>query len=72
MILEDQHKQACDEITEKKVHLTTVRPTSAKVKQDSHKIKLLENQLDKCLVKYNALQAGNKTLRQHIDVMRKE
>ena len=37
-----------------------------------HKIKLYENQLDKCLVKYNALQAGNKILRQHIDVMRKE
>ena len=64
MILEDQYKQACDEIEDKKKHLTTVRPTSAKVKQDLHKIKLYENQLDKCLVKYNALQAGNKILRQ--------
>jgi hypothetical protein len=33
---------------------------------------VLENQLDKCLVKYNNLQAENKQLREKIDVMRKE
>ena len=63
MILEDQYKQALNEIKEKKSHLSEVRPTSAKMKQDTNKIKLNENQLDKSLVKYNRLQAGNKTLR---------
>jgi hypothetical protein len=72
MILEDQYKQALNEIEEKKAHLSQVRPTSAKMKQDGNKVKLLENQLDKCLVKYNNLQAENRTLRQQIDVMRKE
>lgn len=33
---------------------------------------MFENQLDKCLVKFNNLQADNKTLRSQIDVMRKE
>jgi hypothetical protein len=42
------------------------------MKGDMHKVKLFENQLDKGLVKYNNLQAENKTLRQQIDVMRKE
>jgi len=72
MILEDQYKQALNEIQEKKAHLSEVRPSSGKMKQDNHKVKLHENQLDKCLVKFNNLQAENKTLRQQIDVMRKE
>lgn len=72
MILEDQYKQALNEIAEKKAHLSEVRPTSAQVKKDNHNVKLLENQLDKCLVKYNNLQAENRTLRKQIDVMRKE
>mmetsp|Transcript_16167 Transcript_16167/g.27354 ORF Transcript_16167/g.27354 Transcript_16167/m.27354 type:complete len:205 (+) Transcript_16167:19-633(+) len=72
MILEDQYKQACDELNEKQAQLKEVRPPTAKVKKDTHAIKTLENQLDKHLVKYNQLQADNKNLRQQIDVMRKE
>jgi hypothetical protein len=49
-----------------------VRPPTAKVIKDTHLIKTLENQLDKHLVKYNNLQSENKTLRNQIDVMRKE
>jgi len=40
--------------------------------KDSQKIKVFENQLEKALTKYNDLQAGNKKLRDEIDVMRKE
>lgn len=49
-----------------------MRPATAKVVKSNHKIKTLENQLDKHLVQYNNLQSENKTLRQQIDVMRKE
>jgi len=72
MILEDQFRQAQKELNEKKDHLKIVRPATAKVRADTHKIKTMENQLDKGLVKYNRLQAENKTLRDQIDVMRKE
>lgn len=72
MILEDQHKQACDQLAEKQSQLKIVRPPTAKVIKDTHLIKTMENQLDKQLVKYNNLQSENKSFRQQIDVMRKE
>jgi hypothetical protein len=72
MILEDQYKNACDELAEKKEHIKKVRPSTAQIRKDNQQVKVLENQLDKCLVKYNNLQAENKTLRKEIDVMRKE
>ena len=49
-----------------------VRPSSAKMKMDMHKIKTMENQLDKALVKYSDFQAQNKKLRGEIDVMRRQ
>ncbi len=72
MILEDQLKQANEELNEKKENLKQIRPPTAKMQKDSYQIKLFENQLEKALVKYNELQATNKKLRQEIDVMRKE
>ena len=84
-MLEDQFKQACDELAEKKKQIKIageyprtsynsrgynyqekavgnqefielrVRPPTAERKQDLHKIKTLENKLDKSLVKYNNL-----------------
>jgi DNA repair exonuclease SbcCD ATPase subunit len=72
MILEDQYKQAQNELNEKSENLKNVRPATAKVKKDTQLIKVLENQLDKNLKSYNDLQSGNKSLRQQIDVMRKE
>jgi FKBP-type peptidyl-prolyl cis-trans isomerase (trigger factor) len=42
------------------------------MQKDQHQIKLLENQLEKALVKYNELQSTNRSLRKEIDVMRKE
>lgn len=72
MILEDQFKQACNELQEKQAQLKEVRPPTAKVKKDVQEIKVKENQLEKNLVKYSNLQAENKTLRSQIDVMRKE
>jgi len=71
MVLEDQHKQALEELTERRDTLRT-RPSTAKMRRDGHEIKLLENQLDKCLVKFNDLQAQNKQLRKEIDVWRKQ
>lgn len=72
MILEDQYKQAQNELNEKSENLKNIRPATAKVKKDTQLIKVLENQLDKNLKSYNDLQSGNKSLRQQIDVMRKE
>ena len=72
MILEDQLKQANEELNEKKENLKQIRPPTAKMQKDSHQIKLYENQLEKALVKYNELQATNRKLRNEIDVMRKE
>jgi hypothetical protein len=72
MILEDQYKNMLEELAEKKEKLKTVRPSTALMKRDEHKIKLLENNLDQALVRYNEIQTGNKRLRQEIDVMRKE
>ena len=42
------------------------------MRKDQHKIKQLENQLDKANVIFNDLQAQNKNLRQEIDVWRKQ
>jgi FKBP-type peptidyl-prolyl cis-trans isomerase (trigger factor) len=42
------------------------------MRKDNYQIKLFENKLEKCLVKYNDLQSQNKTLRAEIDVMRKQ
>jgi len=72
MILEDQYKQACNELVEKQENLKQVRPATAKVKKDTALVNVMENQLDKNLKNYNNLQAENKMLRQQIDVMRKE
>lgn len=72
MILEDQIKQATEELNEKKDNLKQIRPPTAKMRKDNYQIKLMENQLEKGLVKYNDLQAQNKTLRAEIDVMRKQ
>ena len=72
MILEDQFNQAESELREKKAQLKEVRPATAEVKRDQHTMKTKENQLDQNLKHFNQLQAENKTLRQQIDVMRKE
>jgi len=55
MVLEDQHKQALEELTEKQNTLKTIRPTTAKMRKDQHRIKQLENQLDKANVIFNDL-----------------
>ena len=72
MILEDQIKQAMEELNEKRENIKQIRPPTAKMRKDSYQITLLENQLEKALVKYNELQSTNKSLRKEIDVMRKE
>ena len=72
MILEDQYKQLLVELAEKREHLKTVRPETAKMRKDEHKIRLLENQLDQALIRYNDIQTQNRRLRADIDVMRKE
>jgi len=59
MVLEDQHKQACDELEQKRAHLMTIRPTTAKMRRDEKRIKNLENELDKCNVIFCSIQAEN-------------
>jgi hypothetical protein len=46
MILEDQYKQLIEELQEKKEKLKAVRPPTAVMRKDEHKIKLFENNLD--------------------------
>ena len=70
MVLEDQHKQALEELTDKRETLRA-RPSPGHMKKDQYEIKLLENRLDKALTNFNDLQAGNKQLRKEIDVWRK-
>jgi len=52
--------------------LKEVRPSSAKMKMDMHRIKTMENQLDQALVKYSDFPAQNKKLRGEIDVQRRQ
>lgn len=61
-----------EELEDKKQHLKLVRPATAIMKRDEHKIKLHENNLDQALIRYNEIQTQNKRLRMEIDVMRKE
>ena len=72
MILEDQIKQAIEELTEARAHLKMVRPATALMKRDLHRIGVKENKLEISLLRYNQLTAGNKALRMEIDVTRKE
>lgn len=72
MILEDQYKNAMEEKIEKENAVKRVRPPTAQQKKDQHKIKLLENQLEKQTVFYNNIVSGNKKLQQEVDVLRKE
>jgi coiled-coil domain-containing protein 63/114 len=72
MILEDQIKQAQEELREAQDRLKKVRPPTAQMKKDMNKIKVLENNLEIHMLKYSKLQSGNRSLREQIDVMRKE
>ena len=72
MILEDTYKQAMTELEEKQQHLKKERPSTAKMKKDNMQVKVLENQLEKNFKDLNKLQSENKSLRDQIDVMRKE
>ena len=72
MILEDQIKQANEELREAQERLKKVRPPTATMRKDINKITILENNLEKSMLKYSELQAKNRSLREEIDVMRKE
>ena len=72
MVLEDQFRNAQEELKEKKDSLKSNRPSPAAMKADQLEIKRLENQLDKFLVTHNDLQSQNKNLRKEIDVCRKQ
>jgi chromosome segregation ATPase len=72
MILEDQIKQANEELKEAQERLKKVRPPTATMRRDINKITILENNLEKSMLKYSHLQANNRYLREEIDVMRKE
>ena len=72
MLLEDQIKQANEELREAQDRLKKVRPPTATMRKDIHKISLLENNLEKHMLKYSNLQSKNRALREEIDVMRKE
>ncbi len=60
------------ELQQKKDNLAKERPSTAKTKKDQARAKVLENQLDQNYKDLNKLQSENKTLRDQINVMRKE
>jgi len=72
MILEDQVKQANEELKEAQDRLKKVRPPTATMRRDIHRITLLENNLEKHMLKYSNIKSKNRSLREEIDVMRKE
>jgi chromosome segregation ATPase len=72
MVLSDQEKELREQLKEKKGHLTTVRPSTAKNKKDRHEISMLENRCQDGTIKLNALQSQNKLLRKDIDTWRKQ
>ena len=72
IVLEDQFRNAQDELKERKESLKKNRPTPSAMKADQAEIKRLENQLDKYLNTFADLQSGNKSLRKEIDVQRKQ
>lgn len=55
MILEDQIKQAQEELREAQDRLKKVRPPTALMNKDRNKIKILENNLETLLLKYSQL-----------------
>jgi hypothetical protein len=42
------------------------------MRKDMNKITIMDNNLEKSMLKYSHLQARNRSLREEIDVMRKE
>lgn len=71
MILEDQIKQANEDLVQARENLKKVRPPTATMRRDIKRISVLENQLDQALLRYNKVQTANKQLRGEIDVLRK-
>lgn len=55
MILEDQIKQANEELREAQERLKKVRPPTATMRKDINKITILENNLEKNMLKYSHL-----------------
>ena len=49
-----------------------MRPPTATMRKDINKITIMENNLEKSMLEYSHLQARNRSLREEIDVMRKE
>jgi multidrug resistance efflux pump len=72
MILEDQIKQAQEELAEAHARLKQVRPPTAQMKRDLHRIKVMENKVEISVNRYNQIQSTNRSYRAEIDVMRKE
>ena len=72
MVLEDQLKQAQKEHDDKTETLKKIRPPTAQIRHDVNQNKRYENQLNKLKVKLNDIQTVNLSLRQQVDVLRKE
>lgn len=61
-----------EQILEQKTRLGGVNAAQVNNKLIQKQIKVLDNRLDKCLLKYNETIAQNKVLRQKIDEYRRE
>ena len=72
VFLEDQHKEEEKKLKETKERLREIRPSTQAQKRNVAKLKALENQLDKAIVKYNQLLSENVNLKKQIDAQRKE
>jgi hypothetical protein len=72
MILEDQYRQALAQKKEKQKTSNVDRLSGNNQKKTKARIKVLENQLEKQVTKYNSIMSKNKELKRQVDVKRKE
>ena len=63
MILDDQIKQANQELQEAQLRLKKVRPPTAEMSRDIRRISIMENKLEQGLLRYSELQALNRSYR---------
>lgn len=72
MILEDQYKQALAQKKDKMKTSNVDRLSGTNQKKTKARIKVLENQLEKQVTKYNSIMSKNKNFKRQVDVKRKE
>lgn len=72
LIYEDKYKQALQKKKEKEDVVSADRMSTANFAKSKKQIRILENQLEKEVTKFNKVKSGNANDKRKIDVLRKE